>query len=178
MDEPPATRESACMSTATARPGSIGGYINAMGWLDEPVIAAGELRQGRAPSIVGMLLGAALIELLRPRRSRLLPRHFVLAVTEKRIVAFKAWSGGDAGEYSIGIRPGVRAAFSRDEVELTDVPNGSDSKGATMCIRGERFPVSRPNLDGDWDTGELVALLAGLPPVQVPMTPVWAAFSL
>jgi hypothetical protein len=149
-----------------------------MGWLDEPVIAAGQLRQGKAPSIVGMLTGTALIEILRPRRSKLLPRNFVLAVTATRVVAFKAWTGGDSGEYSIGIRPGVRAAFARDEVELTDLPNGSESKGATMCIRGERFPVSRPNLNGDWDTDELIALLAGLPPIELPQQPAWAAFSL
>jgi hypothetical protein len=166
------------MITATARPASIGGYINAMGWLDEPVIAAGQLRQGKAPSIVGMLTGVALIEILRPRRSKLLPRHFVLAVTATRVVAFKAWGGGDDDEYSIGIRPGVRASFARDEVQLTDLADGSNSKGATICIRGERFPVSRPNLNGDCDTDELIALLGGLPPVEVPQEPAWAAFSL
>jgi hypothetical protein len=178
MDRVPGARDSACMVTATARPTSIGGYINAMGWLDEPVIAAGELRQGKAPSILGMLIGTALIEILRPRRSKLLPRHFVLAVTDTRIVAFKAWGGGGDGEYAIGIRPGVRASFARDDVELSDLPNGSESKGATMSVRGEQFPVSRPNLNGDWDTDELIALLGGLPPVNVPQEPAWAAFSL
>jgi hypothetical protein len=144
-----------------------GGYINSTGWLHEPVIAAGELRQGRA-----------LVEILLPRRSRLLPRHFVLAVTESRIVAFKAWGGGAGDTYSVGIRPGVRASFARDTITLTNLPDGSGSKGATMCVGGECFPVSRPNPAGDWDTDELIALLAGLPPVHVPQEPVWAAFSL
>lgn len=166
------------MSYGRARPASMGAYINSTGWLDEPVIAAGELRQGRAPTIVGMFTGRALIELLRPRRSRLLPRHFVLAVTESRIVAFKAWGGAQGDTYSVGIRPGVRAAFARDDVQLTDLAAGSESRDATMCVHGERFGVSRPNLSGDWDTDELIALLGGLPPVRAPHRPVWAAFSL
>jgi hypothetical protein len=177
MDPPSGTRDSAGMTTATARPSSIGGHINAMGWLDEPVIAAGQLRQGKAPSILGMLFGTALFEILRPRRSKLLPRHFVLAVTATRVVAFKAWSGGDGSEYALGIRPGVRATFARDEVELTDLSDGSESRGAIMRIRGERFPVCRPNLNGDWDTDELIALLAGLPPIEIPHRPAWAAVS-
>jgi hypothetical protein len=166
------------MSTAPARPSSIGGYINAMGWLDEPIIAAGQLRQGKAPSIVGMVTGQALFEIVRPRRSKLLPRHFILAVTETRIVAFRAWGGREGDAYAIGIRPGVYASFARDEVELADLPNGSESKGATMRVRGERLPVSRPNLNGDFDTDELIAMLGGLPAREVPNEPAWAAFSL
>jgi hypothetical protein len=70
-----------------------------------------------------MLTGRALFELLRPRRSRLVPRHFVLAVTASRVIAFRAWGGGDGGTYSLGIRPGVRATFARDDVELADPPH-------------------------------------------------------
>jgi hypothetical protein len=135
---------------------SIAAYLTATGWVDEPVIAAGHLRQG----IV--------------RRCRLLPRQFVLAVTQTRVVAFRAWGDG----YAIGIKPGIRAAFARHEIELTDLPKGSESTGATMRVRGERFPVSRPKLDGDWDTDELIALLGGLPPLKAPQEPAWAAFSL
>jgi hypothetical protein len=150
------------MSIATARPSSIAAYLNGMGWLDEPVVAAGQLRQGRA-----------FVD-LPWRRTKLLPRHFVLAVTATRVVAFKAW--GD--EYALGIRPGVCASFARNEVSLAELPDGSRSKGATMCVRGERFTVSRPNPDGDWDSEELFALLGGLAPVRAPLEPAWAAFSL
>jgi hypothetical protein len=50
-------------------------------WLAEPVIAAGDLRQGKEPSLASMVTGTALIEVMRPRRSKAVPRHFVLAVT-------------------------------------------------------------------------------------------------
>jgi hypothetical protein len=166
------------MFSASSRPSSIGAYLTSMGWVDEPILAAGQLRQGKAPSILGMVTGHALIEIVRPRRCKLLPRQFVLAVTETRVVAFTAWGGGEGSEYSIGIKPGIRASFGRDEIELIELPNGSESKGATMTIRDERFPVCRPNLNGDWDTDELIALLGGLPPLQVPKEPAWAAFSL
>lgn len=166
------------MFSAGSRPSSIGAYLTAMGWVDEPILAAGQLRQGNAPTILGMVTGHALIEIMRPRRCKLLPRQFVLAVTETRAVAFTAWGGGEGDEYSIGIKPGVRASFRRDEIELIDLPSGSESKGATMRIRDERFPVCRPNLNGDWDTDELIALLGGLPTLQVPKEPAWAAFSL
>jgi hypothetical protein len=146
------------MSTATARPSSIAAYLNGMRWLHDPIVAAGQLRQGN----------------LLWRRTKLLPRYFVLAVTATRVVAFKAW--GD--EYALGVRPGVCASFARDEVVLTDLRNGSSSKAATMCVRDERFPVSRPNPNGDWDTDELFALLGGLAPVRAPLEPAWAAFSL
>jgi hypothetical protein len=135
---------------------SIAAYLTATGWVDEPVIAAGHLRQ----------------RILR--RCRLLPRQFVLAVTQTRVVVFQAWGDG----YAIGIKPGVRAAFARHEIELTDLAEGPESTGAVMRVRGARFPVSRPKLDGDWDTDELIALLGGLPPLKAPQEPAWAAFSL
>ena len=71
-------------------PGSIKRALNESGCLDEEVIAAGELMQGVEPSLVSMVTGLALIELARPRRSKSLPRNFVLAVTADRVVAFKA----------------------------------------------------------------------------------------
>src|SRR4051794_8472817 len=109
------------------RPDSIAAYINARELLDEPVIAAGELRQGKAPSMLQMDLGTALMEVLRPPRSKLLPRRFVLAATETRVVAFKAWGGSaeDGDDYGIALRPGVRASFARDEVELRDLTDGA-----------------------------------------------------
>jgi hypothetical protein len=171
----------ALLNKNVTRPDCIAAYVNSKGELDEPVIAAGELRQGKAPSMIQMVLGTALIEILRPRRSKLLPRRFVLAVTETRVVAFKAWGGSepDGANYGIAIRPGVRASFARDEVELRDLTAGSASIGFTVVIGGESFPVFRPNLNGDWDTDEVIALLAGLPPVVVPEPdPPRVAFSL
>jgi hypothetical protein len=51
------------MFSASTRPASIGAYLTAVGWVDEPVLAAGHLRQ----------------RLLGPPPRRLLPRQFVLA---------------------------------------------------------------------------------------------------
>jgi hypothetical protein len=142
---------------------TIAAYLTGLRWVDEPVLAAGQLRQGRR-----------IFDLLRPRRCRLLPREFVLAVTRTRVVAFEAW--GDAA--GIGIKPGIRATFPRDQVELADLDEGSASTAATMRVRGEQFPVSRPRVKTDRDTDELIALLGGLPPLQAPREPAWAAFSL
>jgi hypothetical protein len=88
---------------------TIAAYLTGLRWVDEPVLAAGQLRQGRG-----------ILDFLRPRRCRQLPRGFVLAVTRTRVVAFEAW--GDAA--GIGIKPGVRAAFPRDEVQLADLAQG------------------------------------------------------
>src|SRR5690348_1443080 len=119
---------------------TIAAYLTGLRWVDEPVLAAGRLRQG-----------AGFVDLFRPRRCKLLPRQFVLALTEARVVAFEAWGGADG----IGIKPGVRAAFWRDDVELVD-------DGTTLRVGRERVPVSRPYGD-DWDTDGLIALLGGLP---------------
>jgi hypothetical protein len=137
------------------------------GWFDENVVAAGQLRQGKAPSMTAMLTGAALIEVLRPRRSKLLPRHFVLVATPTRVVALKA-SGGkpeSAGDYEIRITEGEEASFPRDRVKLTDLPEGDQSKGGILEIESddgvEQILVARPNLQGDRDTDELIGLLSG-----------------
>ncbi|HEX8085940.1 MAG TPA: hypothetical protein VF529_16730 [Solirubrobacteraceae bacterium] len=151
------------MRLATATDGILKLAINDAGWLEEEVIAAGQLRQGKAPTMVGMLVGYALIEVLRPRRSKRLPRHFVLAVTDSEVVAFKA-SGGrgeDAGSvYEVNIREKVEARYPRSSVSIADIPEGEKSKGGIMTIDGESFPVARPNLNGDPNTDELIAVLA------------------
>jgi hypothetical protein len=140
-------------------PGAIRDFINHQGWVDEELLAAGHLRQGKPPTMLGMITGAALAEIARPRRSKLLPRHFILALTPTRVLAFKAWAGGE-DEYLIGIRPGVRAEFAREHVSLHDLPDGPTSKGGTLRIGPDRFPVARPNLDGDPDTDALFSLLS------------------
>ena len=89
------------------RAGAIKRTLNESGWLEGEVLAAGQLRQGKTPSLVAMITGWALVELLRPRRSKSLPRQFVLAVTAGRVVAFKASGGGDsASNYEVRISPG------------------------------------------------------------------------
>jgi hypothetical protein len=138
--------------------------LNESGWIEGEVVAAGQLRQGKAPSMGAMISGAALWEVLRPRRSKLLPRHFVMALTADRAIAFKAVGGspqsGSSADYTIRVKSGEEASFARSEVSLSDLPEGPESKGGIMTIRGESFPVGRPNLNGDPNTDELIALLA------------------
>src|SRR4051794_37706204 len=52
--------------------------------LGEEVIAVSALSQGKPPSILSMVTGAALIGLVRPRASKALPKRFLLAVTPDR----------------------------------------------------------------------------------------------
>jgi hypothetical protein len=147
-------------------PGAIKRAMNESGWLGEEVIAAGALRQGKEPSLVSMITGWALVELLRPRRSKSLPRHFVLAVTADRVVAFKARGGADGengdGPYRLWIRPGERGSWPTASVRLVDRPEGEKSTCGTLVLDGlERIPVFRPNPDSDPSTDELVELLVG-----------------
>ena len=157
---------SATVTVASAPPGAIKQALNQSGWVDGEVIAAGQLRQGKAPSMAGMITGTALIELARPRRSKSLPRHFVLAATADRVVAFKASSlvmGEDTGPEMVKIKPGEAGSWPRASVRLVDLPDGAASKGGTLELEGsERLPVWRPNLDGDPNTDELLELLGGL----------------
>jgi len=156
---------SGCVTVASAPPGAIKQALNQSGWIDAEVIAAGQLRQGKAPSIAGMITGTALVELARPRRSKSLPRHFVLAATAERVIAFKATSlvmGEETGPELVRIKPGECGSWPRASVQLIDLPDGALSKGGTLELEGaERLPVSRPNLDGDPNTDELLELLGG-----------------
>jgi hypothetical protein len=154
------------LSVASETVGAIKRTLNQSGWLEEDVLAAGQLRQGTAPSTLGMITGTALVEVVRPRRSKSLPRHFVLAVTQDRIVAFKAFAGGGTGEddgpYMLRIKPGECGSWPRSAMRLVDLPDGPQSKQATLELNGsERLPVSRPNLNGDPDTDDLFDLLSG-----------------
>lgn len=154
------------LSVASETVGAITGALNQSGWLDQEVLAAGQLRQGKAPSMMNMITGTALVEVVRPRRSRQLPRHFVLAVTADRIVAFKAFAGGGStdgeGPYVLRIKPGACGSWPRAGARLVDLPDGPQSLQATLELDGrERLPVSRPNLNGDPDTDELFDLLSG-----------------
>jgi hypothetical protein len=133
------------------------------GWVDGEVVAAGQLRQGKAPSMAAMMTGAALVEVLRPRRSKVLPRHFVLVATPDEVLAFKASGGsGDRSEpYEIRVREGIEGRWPRSDVRITDLEEGPSSKGGTLIVGGESVPVARPNLSGDPSTDELLRLLSG-----------------
>jgi hypothetical protein len=149
-------------------PGSLGAIkqaLNASGWLDGEVIAAGDLRQGKPTTLAGVVTGKAIVELLRPRRSKSLPGHFVLAATADRIVAFKAsgTGGGEDGEpYRIRIKPGECGSWPRASVRMVDLPDGGRSKGGTLALDGtERLPFARAGIDRDPDTDEVIELLGG-----------------
>jgi len=142
--------------------------LNASGWLDQEVVAAGHFRQGKSQSMAAMITGTALIEFLRPRRSKLLPRQFVLAATRDRLVAFKALGVGIGEQtdidyrYEARIKPGEQGSFRRADVSLTDLPDGVKSEGGTLVIGTERIPIVRPGgPTDDPNTDELVELLAG-----------------
>ena len=142
-------------------PGAFKRRLNASGWLADEVIAAGVLRQGKAPSMFALVTGLALIDLVRPRRSKSLPREFVLAVTADRVVAFalSLWKEGDGTtETAVKIKRGERGSWPRELVRLIDVSGGGASKGGTLELAGvERIPVAS---DGDDSTGELIDLLS------------------
>jgi hypothetical protein len=139
-------------------------WLNSEGPLEEEVIAAGHLRQGKAQKMIALILGYGLWEILRPRRSKLLPRHFVLALTPSEVVAFKASAGGGGAEssteYTVNMDEDVYARYPRESVTLTDLPEGEKSQGGTLTINGESFPICRPNMNGDPNTDEFLEVLA------------------
>lgn len=141
-------------------PGAFKDRLNESGSLADEVIAAGVLRQRKAPSLLAMVTGLALIEVLRPRRSKSLPREFALAVIADRVVAFamSPWKEGDgATNRVVKIERGERGSWPRESVRLIDLPKGGESKGGTLeCAGVERIPVA---WDGDQSTDEPIELL-------------------
>ena len=125
----------------------------------EEVIAVGQLKQGRTPSMAAMMTGTALFEVLRPRRSKSLPKGFALAVTTNRVVAFSAIGVGeeDGENYHVVVRGSEHGSWPRESVSFEGLPGRSDG---TLEVGGERVPVCRPNLDGDEETEALIALLS------------------
>jgi hypothetical protein len=133
-------------------PGAFTQRLNQSGWLDDEVLAAGLLRQGKTLSVLGILTGLALIEVLRPRRSKFLPREFVLAVTADRVVAFAltSWSEGDASGTTVAvkIKRGERGSWPRELVRLTDRASSPVSTGGILELGGvERLPVMAEDAD-------------------------------
>jgi hypothetical protein len=131
--------------------------LNANGSLAEEVLAAGLLRQGEPYSLLGLVTCVALLDWLRTRRAKTLPREFVLAVTAQRVIAFAvsavAEDGGDGSVEAVWITRGECGSWPRHRVRVIDRTNGFQSKGATLELGGvERVPVA-------WDddgTDELI----------------------
>jgi hypothetical protein len=129
----------------------------------EEIVAAGELRQGKKPSMASMITGTALIGLLRPRASKAVPKNFVLAVTPERVVAFKATASSDedGSNYRVHLRGGEAGSWPRDQVLMTGVSEDLTA-GGILHVGAEEVQVFAPNLDKrDPETGELIELLAG-----------------
>ncbi len=151
------------MTVPTMAPGELKKALNESGWLSVEVVAAGHFRPGKPQSLAAMMTGKALIEVLRAKRSKLLPRQFVLAAAGDRVVAFRGIGIGrenDSDYYEVRISPGEKASFPRAEVSLTDLPEGVESEGATLVIGTERVPVVRQATRGDPNTDEFVELFA------------------
>jgi hypothetical protein len=142
-------------------PGAFKQRLNESGWLADEVVAAGVLRQGKAPTLLGLVTGLALIDLARGRRSKSLPREFMLAVTADRVVVFamSLWKEGDGTtDIVVKIKPGERGSWPRESVRLVDQPGGRRSKDGTLELAGsEQIPVT---WDGDPSTDELLELLS------------------
>jgi hypothetical protein len=141
--------------------------LNASGWLDEEVLAAGLITQGKAQSLASMMTGWALVELAKRKRCKSLPREFCLAVTEHSVIALplNAWSEGSGGEFSgdtvVKVKRDRVGAWKRAEIRVE--PDGrrlrTGYSGGTLVLgSGVRVPVT-------WDAdskqaAELVTLLA------------------
>jgi hypothetical protein len=125
----------------------------------EEVLAAGQLRQGRKPSMTAMMTGTALFEVMRPRRSKAVPRHFVLALTPTRAVAFPCIGVSDDEDgtnFHVVVRGKERGSWPREAVSFSGEP-----LDGTLHLAGERVPVYRPNLVDDEETTALLAALRG-----------------
>ena len=149
-----------------AQPGAFKRRLNQSGWFDEEVVAAGLLTQGKAQSLVSMLTGWALVEMVRGRRSKSLPREFCVVVTANRVVALEMspWSEGSGDDMSTDVIVKVKreeaGSWSRGSLRI-DLDTRSlkgGMKGGTLDVAGvEQVPV---NWGSGSDTEEVVALVA------------------
>ena len=141
-------------------PGAFKRALNESGWLDEEVIAAGLVTQGKTQSLFRMITGLALLEVLRPRRCKSLPKEFTLAVTGDRIIAFKMnpWKEGTEDSVTaVKIKNEQLGSWSRGGVRVTDASTGRIQNGGTLDLIGtEQFPFT---WSGDDSTNELIELL-------------------
>ena len=148
------------LPVAFRKPGAFKRRLNESGWLADEVVAAGWMQQGKPSTMLAMVTGKALIDLARSRRSKSLPREFVLAATRDRIVAYQmsAMADGDGDTtVAVKVKPGERGAWSRASVRLLSVEGSGDRKTATLDVAGEQIPVW---WDSDPSTDEFVELLS------------------
>jgi len=124
--------------------------------LGEEVVAVAALSQGKPPSMLSMVTGAALIKLVSPRPSKELPKRFILAVTPDRVVALKGTpiSDEDGNDNGAHIK-GEIASWSRGEVTATRT-EGED--GGTLQIPGASIPVFDRSLGNPRERELLMAL--------------------
>jgi hypothetical protein len=136
--------------------------LNASGWFDEEVLAAGLLTQGKPHSLMSMVTGWALVELARARRSKSLPREFCVAVTANRVVArpLSAWSeGGEGQDVVVKVKREERGSWPRGSVRIDSDGRKSmfGQRSGMLDLAGlEQFPVN-------WEldcSDEVVELLA------------------
>jgi hypothetical protein len=140
--------------------------LNASGWFDEEVVAAGLITQGKAQSLVSLMTGWALVELARGRRCKSLPREFCVVVTSSRVIALamSPWSEGGGGEGDTNVIVKVKreevGSWTRGSLRI-DLDNRklkSGMRGGTLELAGlERFPV---NWGAQTEVEEAVELLA------------------
>ena len=135
--------------------------LDASGWFEEEIVAAGIVNQGKAMSLFSLFTGWALVELARARRSKSLPREFCLAVTERNVIALatSAWSEGDGSDTVVRVKRDQVGSWARGWVRIE--PDGrklsSGQRGGTIDVAGiEQFPV---NWATDSDAEEVVELL-------------------
>jgi hypothetical protein len=136
--------------------------LNQSGWFDEEVVAAGMLTQGKAQSLLSLVTGWALVELVRGRRCKWLSRDFCVVLTADRVVALgisASAEGGEGTDVIVKVKRGELGSWSRGSVSI-DLDNRNlkgGQKGGTLNLAGlEPFPV---NWEGP-SIGGLVELLA------------------
>ena len=129
--------------------------------LGEEVLAVGELRQGKPPSMTSMLTGTALIGLFKPRGSKTLPKHFLLAVTGDHVIALHGRGVSDEDGADLGaVVRGEAASWPRDQVTVGELREESHSVSGTLEIPGERIPVFDPGMGAARESA-LLAMLQG-----------------
>ena len=132
-----------------AQPGAFKRRLNQSGWFDEEVVAAGLLTQGKAQSLLSMVTGWALVELVRARRSSrsrgVLPRRH----RDNRVIALEMspWSEGSGAEGStdavVKVKRDQAGSWSRGclRIDLDARNLKSGEKGGTLDLAGSsRFP--------------------------------------
>ena len=89
----------------------------------EEVLAVGQLRQGRTPSMVAMLTGTALIEVLRPSKMRgeAVPNRLVWAGGYSQEIEYTRSSLFDIYFYDLFLRTNGKSEIARVERTVDEV---------------------------------------------------------